>query len=39
MPERLIRIGVQCLWHSVKYEDVYHKGYAQRKELLIRLTQ
>ncbi len=32
-------IFVERLWRSVKYEDIYLKGYATMGELLIGLTQ
>ncbi len=35
----LDNIFVERLWRSVKYEDVYLKGYAMMSELLIGLTK
>ena len=36
---RLTRIFVECLWRSVKHEDVYLNGYSSMGELLIGLTK
>ena len=35
----LNNIFVERLWRSVKYEDVYPKGYANPSELIIGLTE
>jgi len=35
----LDNIFVERLWRSVRYEDVYLKGYAPMRELTIGLTQ
>jgi len=35
----LDNIFVEWLWRSVKYEDVYLKGYASLSELLLGLTE
>jgi len=35
----LDNIFVERLWRSVKYEDVYIKGYAHLRELLLGLTE
>jgi putative transposase len=35
----LDNIFVERLWRSVKYEDIYLKGYATLSELLLGLTE
>ena len=35
----LDNIFVERLWRSVKYEDIYLKGYATMSELLLGLTE
>ena len=35
----LDNIFVERLWRSVKYEDIYLKGYATMSELLVGLTE
>jgi putative transposase len=40
IPSTALRAGfVERLWRSVKYEDVYLKGYASLSELLLGLTE